>query len=379
VRLALITGEYPPRRGGVADYTANLAAALAEAGHQVTVITSPPRAAPGGTGSVSVALVPAWGLRHLPALWRTLRETRPDTAMFQYVPHLYGRAGVSPGAALVPMVARVAGVTRVVSVLHELHQPWGRSLRTVLSSAVQRLQLVPLLALSHAAVVTNPAYFAAVTRRRVRPAALAEIPVGASIPVQPVTSAERLHARRGLAGRAPTLVGELSVSSVGRRPDDLVAVLEAIGPDARLACLGGLDADIPRATLLRRLLASRGLEQQVNWTGYLAADELSRSLSTLDVYVHTGERGASTRSTALVSALAHGLPVAAYRGPETPSYLRDGESIVLVDRVDGKSLAAAVVRLLDDDELRRRVAAGARLSYVRHLSWMTIAEQVLST
>jgi glycosyltransferase involved in cell wall biosynthesis len=389
MRVMLISGEYPPRGGGVADYTANLARALTEAGNEVSVITPGlderaahsrgEVAAPNGPeGTVLMLAVPGFRLRDLGAVRGAIGRSDPELAVFQYVPQLYGRAGVSPLAALIPLMAQHSAGTRVVTVLHELHVPWGRSVGSLVASAAQRLQLSAILAASHGVVVTNPLYLAALRDRVWRPGALAEIPVGASVPVLPVDEGERSELRRALAGKAGAVVGEVSVSNVYKRPKDLLAVLEAIGPEARLVCVGGLEVDQPAARGLRELLERKGLAPQVTWTGYLPGDQLSRTLSALDVYVHTGDRGASTRSTALVSALAHGLPIAAYQGPETPGYLRDGESIVLAEPFDARSLAAGVVRLLQDEKLRRRVSAGARRVYERHLTWGRIAQQVLA-
>ena len=40
MKIMLISGEYPPRIGGVADYTCHLAQALARLGHHVSVLTT---------------------------------------------------------------------------------------------------------------------------------------------------------------------------------------------------------------------------------------------------------------------------------------------------------------------------------------------------
>jgi glycosyltransferase involved in cell wall biosynthesis len=380
LRVALITGEYPPRPGGVSDYSENLAAALADSGHKVDIVTclKPSQSQTKPVAGVTVAIVPGWRLAQLPGLSRLIHETHPDLLVFQYVPQLYGRGGISPLAALVPLIARLAGARRVVTTLHELHSPWGDSPTSVLASAVQRLQLILIAGASNGLIVTNPLYLEAVDHRRLRASRLAEIPVGPAVPVARLSTAERQRVRRTLAGDAQSVVGEVSVGNVYKRPQDLVTVVEAIGGEGRLVCLGGLAPDQPRTRSLHQMLDSRGLAHQVTWTGFLSAEELSRSLSALDVYVHTGERGASTRSTALVSAMAHGLPIAAYRGPETPSFLQDGESVLLAESMDGHSLAAGVVRLLQDADLRRRMGAGARRAYERHMTWGQIAERVLA-
>ena len=39
MKIGLVTGEYPPMKGGVGDYTRAIAVSLSERGHSVRVIT----------------------------------------------------------------------------------------------------------------------------------------------------------------------------------------------------------------------------------------------------------------------------------------------------------------------------------------------------
>jgi glycosyltransferase involved in cell wall biosynthesis len=90
-------------------------------------------------------------------------------------------------------------------------------------------------------------------------------------------------------------------------------------------------------------------------------------------------RGASTRSTTLVTALAHGLPVVAYQGPETPDYFKSEEQLLLVRPGDPRRLADAVLRVRDSPTLSARLAAGARNVYERHFTWELIADAIVAS
>jgi glycosyltransferase involved in cell wall biosynthesis len=213
----------------------------------------------------------------------------------------------------------------------------------------------------------------------VRPISLGEVPVGANIPVPSGSATEKSQTRRALAGHAGRVVGELGVANAYRQPEDLIAVVEAILPGGKFVCMGGLGDAEPRAQQIRALVEKRGLAAHVAWTGFLPMHELACALAVVDVYVHSSKRGASTRSTAMVSALAHGLPIVAYRGPETPAYLKHGENIFLVDQGDSSQFGAAVRELLSDADLRRHIGAGARSVYECRMTWAHIADQVLAS
>ncbi|HLC29825.1 MAG TPA: glycosyltransferase, partial [Dehalococcoidia bacterium] len=102
MRVCLISAEYPPLVGGVADHTRHLARSLAAVGVEVAVLTG----RPGASGEMGDAhetrpAVEAEGFRVLAAIssWdfglfgevrRALGCLRPDIAHIQYQTAAYG-------------------------------------------------------------------------------------------------------------------------------------------------------------------------------------------------------------------------------------------------------------------------------------------------
>src|SRR5262249_55884977 len=88
----LVTGEYPPNPGGVSDYTAGLAAALAAAGQAVHVWAPGAARLPGPEPSgVEVHRIARFSPLGLGRLDRELdRFASPRTILIQYVPHAFG-------------------------------------------------------------------------------------------------------------------------------------------------------------------------------------------------------------------------------------------------------------------------------------------------
>ena len=65
-------------------------------------------------------------------------------------------------------------------------------------------------------------------------------------------------------------------------------------------------------------------------------------------------------SIALLEAMAAGLAIVATNSGGSSEILRDGDNAVVVARNDERALADALVRLVCDDALRRRIADGGR-------------------
>ena len=96
-------------------------------------------------------------------------------------------------------------------------------------------------------------------------------------------------------------------------------------------------------------------------TGHLPAVEVSAALHAADVAAFPFTAGATTKSGALLSAFAHGLPTLVTAADPPDPELVDGATVVVADRVrDADALVGPLARLLDDPALRpawRRAAA----------------------
>jgi glycosyltransferase involved in cell wall biosynthesis len=370
--MLFISSEYPPDIGGVADYTYHLTQAFAGRGHEAPVLTSADGGASAGEQHRDAR---SWRVSGATAMARAARALRPDVVNFQYVPQMYGRAGIAPGAALLPLALRRAGDAQVTCTMHEIASPFGMPPKRLAAALAHRMQARLMVSACDRIIVTNPAY-----ARRLRgwtraPHKVWEIPVGASILPASASADDRAALRASLGAGSAALIGESSPLAVGKRPDDLLRLAKSLGPRARLVMLGGLPADAgQKASFICRAEAS-GVADRIIWTGPLSATDLSRHLSALDVYVHTHGAGASSRSTTLVSALAHGLPIVAYDGAETGASLAGG-GVALVSNGDTVAFASAVATLLDSPGDRARSGALARELHARNFAWDVIARRL---
>ena len=142
VHWAILTGEYPPQTGGVADYTRQVALALAAAGDRVDVF-----APPGDTRTeidnpgINVHRLPDhFGPHGLAALDRTLGRIKADRLLIQYVPHAYGWKAMNlPFAIWVATSACTRPRTCTWVMFHEVAFPFHwRPLTHALLSVVTR-------------------------------------------------------------------------------------------------------------------------------------------------------------------------------------------------------------------------------------------------
>jgi glycosyltransferase involved in cell wall biosynthesis len=166
-----------------------------------------------------------------------------------------------------------------------------------------------------------------------------------------------LRAQLGLETGAP-VIGVVARVQRHRRFDLLLAamkLLAATHPEARLLVLGrGTHLDEVAVRPAREL----GIADRVVFAGHhkRAYPEILRTMDFLCFLVP----GSDGSCRAVLEAAACGVPAVASRRGALPEIVADGESGLLVDE-DADALSLHWRRLLDDEQERRRLGAGALL------------------
>lgn len=121
---------------------------------------------------------------------------------------------------------------------------------------------------------------------------------------------------------------------------------------------------------LKQIIAERGLSAHVSMMGFV--DNLSEILGCLDLLLHPADM--EGLGVALLQAAAARVPIIASRAGGMPEVVRDGENGLLIAPGDVPGLAAAMNRLLDDADLRRRAGEAGRALILREFSTDAMCE-----
>lgn len=373
----LVTGEYPPARGGVGDFTAALATGLVLEGRQAQVWTAAEGDRDDGPVRVhGVGGFEAAGLARLDAGLDAFPS--PRTLLIQYVPRAFGRRGMN--VAFCRWALRRARLGDDVRVLfHEPFFPFvlRRPQRNLLS-VVNRGMAAILLRAASRAYVSTPGWEPLLrpwAPRRLGP--MAWVPIPSTIPV--VDDPEgvavlRARLREGEARRP--VVGHFGTYGALVAPLLEPALLAVLAPPSRTVAL--LLGDGGPGFAARLMEVDPSLRGRIVAPGWLPPAQASVHLQACDVAVQPYPDGASARRTTLMAALAHSVPTVTTLGRYTEPLWRDGPLPLVPAAADGSSLAAAVLDLLDDDARRRRVGAEGRAFYERHFSLQRALDVLLS-
>ncbi len=369
LRICLVSKEYPPSgSGGIANYVHLLAHGLVEAGHEVSVI-----AGPADYGSMTpsdsnapqapelyrvenrrLALPPpirrkARGIwRQLERSWavdRKIARLERTQGPFDVVemPN-WGAEGLCyslhPRA---PLVIRLSTPLAQVSLLKD-----GRSDRLGLRLACF-LEALP--ARRAAYIIANSRFIAQYCTElyRIPSAELEVISQGIPVPISPPVERQ-------------TKVGTVTVLYVGRleKRKGIDRLLHAIprvireAPCCRFVIVGDDIGEAPQGMSYRdyfESFASPAAHAATTFLGYVEESELSQLYADCDVFVAPS----LSESFGLIylEAMARAKPVVAFHTGGVPEVVAHNRNGILVELNNVSELAGAIIRLSEDQELRR--------------------------
>jgi glycosyltransferase involved in cell wall biosynthesis len=174
-------------------------------------------------------------------------------------------------------------------------------------------------------------------------------------------------------------------------------------PEARLHIVGGIGSappeflvglsDEPQVTDLRRFYetgsnggkdpylvhleraAGPELGKRIILEGRVDHDQTSAAYARASVLVNPSL--SESFGMSLVEAMMHGVPVVASRIGGMPYIVKDGETGLLVDADNPKTLATAICHLLGDESRARRMGEAGRKRALEHFTWDRTADTLL--
>jgi phosphatidylinositol alpha-mannosyltransferase len=144
-------------------------------------------------------------------------------------------------------------------------------------------------------------------------------------------------------------------------------------PEARLLVVGAY-SDEDKAPFVR--YARQHKLHGIVFAGYASREELPRYYRSCDVFV-APSTGFESFGIVLLEAMAAGKPIVASDIAGYRCVLKDGREGLFVPPEDERALATAIIRLLKDSDLRRRMGEAGREKADEH-AWPQVAERILT-
>jgi glycosyltransferase involved in cell wall biosynthesis len=299
------------------------------------------------------------------ALRRRARGWRGAWVLVQYTALAWSARGFPLRFPRVLKTLKATGV-RVGVVFHDIEPFSGKRLIDGMRRRAQLHVMRKALRLSDAAVFTVPMENISWIKRQAGKGCF--IPVGANLPASGAAT----------SGKGISTGGKLSVAVFGVTGGpsgiwEIENIVEAVRFAAsrvgnlRLIVLGR-NAQSAEAELRRRF---RDTSVELHVLGVLPGEGVVRTLSVSDVLLFV--RGPiSTRRSSAIAGIACGLPVIAFKGPETAAPITEA-GLALFSPQKKDDLKDVLLRVLEDEHYRASLAQRSWLAQREYFSWRAIA------
>ena len=381
-RRRVVFVEFAPS-GGLFQFTAQLAAALADRGNEVHLFTGPhPEIVPASPGLTVHPVLPTWhpGDRTVRAAWlrkarRGMRagqlglawivllghlvRLRPDFVLWSTMRFSIDAIGVQTVSRLLPQakVGMIAHEPRPMSAADTTSFKRGRVLEPSLAAAWRRMGVAFVLGTGAEALL----------RASWQPTCpVVVIPHGDESAVRgerPVPPVDRTAPIALFFGTWSAYKG-IDVLL------DAWADVRRQLPEARLV-LAGAVAGVDLAELLEKAAEVGGVDAR---PGYVALDDIPELFGSARVVVVPYKRASQSGVAHL--AYAFDRPVVASRVGDIPSAVHDGETGLTVPPDDATALAKAMLELLTDADRAARLGSAGAAWLAAESSWPAVAARV---
>lgn len=366
--VAFVTAYYPPHMGGVENYVARVAGALAQVEDlEPVVITTRDsgwRTTVDVEGGVQVVRLRAWlkvSNSPISPLWpvqvrRWLRKTGAQVVNAH-----------APVPGLADVAVAVSGRRRTVLTYHAGTMRKGVPGTAIADRVIARYEKHVLPRLFKAVDVPVP----------VGPSSLAAAVPGAVL-ITPGVDIERFTPGPPASTRPRDIVyvGRMDKTSAWKGVDVLLRAFALLGdlPEVRLRLVGFGDA-LPGYLELAREL---GVADRVEAVGALGGNALVEAMQQAAVMVLASTTDAECAGTVLMEGMACATPIVASDVGSLAYVVRDGVAGTIVEPSNPEALAKACRTVLGDGELADRMGAAGRERAVGEFAWPLLIERYIS-
>jgi len=357
LKWQIITGEYPPHSGGVADYTYRLAKALAEQSEEVHIwAPMPPSSEVPTLKHVEVHCLPnGFGLKWLLALHRGLAAfPNQQPLLVQFVPHMYGWKAMN-----IAFCFWLAGLRRrnVSVMFHEVAFPFrkGQSWKHTMLAIAHRLMAWIILRRAQRSFTSIEPYRDLLTRIAPK-ASIQLLRLFSNVTFdRPSDTTGHAHVSASRLERVVGIFSSFGVETWNLLEDTLPDLLE--NSTVNVVLIG------PGSSFIEHFCRKFAcFKERMSTTGRISALQAGSHLQACDVLLQLYPDGASGARGTLVAAMASGVPVVTTSGILTESLFRASGALAFAE-AEPRAIRRVVKELLANPAAARRLGAAGRRLY----------------
>ncbi|MBI9016707.1 MAG: glycosyltransferase [Phycisphaerae bacterium] len=316
LKLLIVSGTFPNIQCGISKHVEIVANSLADQ-FDLHVLTSADDCV-----DTSIAknytvhpIIKSWKLLSAPAIRKAIIKLNPDIVNIQNPTAKYCGIGSFLMSVVAPSLKHKCPHIRIVVMQHDI----------AVGRAILRWRYKPLFKAADAITVSNQRDRQAIFNLGIAEEKVLITPMTSHFDIVPADKQMKRQARDILTIDNDALcISYFGFVHPGRNIDLLLkaaSIIKNQGRKIKIIIIGGSSkgAELYYAKC-QNLADELGIKDDVIWTGYATAQQISDGLAASDLFVSLPSRGADMRNTSILTAILACLPIITL---ENPKYLRD--------------------------------------------------------
>lgn len=378
--LDIIAGEYPPRAGGVSDYTQEVARGLAMKGELIRVWQEGIETEPitDSAGVIQHRYAGDFTGAGLHRLGHELdRIPGQRRLLIQYVPHAFGCRGMNTQFANWVRTRAETCKDDVRIMFHEVAYPWVKwPLKHNLIAAVNRWMAYTMIRNASKLYVSTTAWTDHLVRLGARRDLIELLAIPSNIPTSDDNDRIRQVRSSLLQPGIEFVIGHFG--TYGRWvTQSLRPILEKLlqqQPNVHVLLLGGGSLEF-RADLINE---HPSLAARVTATGRIGSVDVASHIRACDVMLQPFPDGANTRRTSLMACLINSVATVSNIGHNTEPIWKETGAVALAPSITPDLVVEHIATLLEREGLRSELAKYGNDAYNLHFQLSRTIEKLMA-
>jgi len=376
LKIYMISGDYPPCKGGLADYTKCLIDELEEksAKNKIFLITTTLKQDIISKKNKNILEeVKQWNLLGMIKTIRILKKHKPDIIHIQYPTAQYKK---NIAINFLPLFLKLFTSVPVILTLHEFSN----------KSIFGKLRIMPMILFSDKITIVSEEYKSAILKlsgcfKKYLQKKMIYIPIGPNIFLKKdITKNDIRETRESMGAKNEDII--LCFFGAIRINKGVIFLLESFKHLVNNGCKNikllfiGRNDDILFAEM-KSFIKKNKLEKIVSFTGFCTEEKISKYLMASDICAIPLKNGLTTKRGSFFAPLFHKLPIITTYSNFMPEGLVNYKNVVLIKYGDKNGFQRAILELAENKNLRDKLSKNIP-ELLEHFSWDTIANQTIN-
>ncbi len=325
----IISPKYRPFNDGLSDHTYYLLKELrlAHPERKIGLVTSD------NTQIIKYAardpyiypIMKEWDGFELIPLFRLIKKLKPQILLIQYVPQMYGRAGINYFFPLLILFIRLFYRTKIHLIAHELNHPFEKDLKTGLIFFFHMRSLFYLCLSSHKILTTTDNFVRIISKLPFCKNKTNRLSVGSNIPILNNTTVIGNEINIVIFGslhpsRNPKAVFKSIANYLEKNPNSKI----------RFHIIGPVKSEILSIFHFQNINLNRHLIEKFVFHGKLEEKEVAKVFSSCHFSLNYFVDGITSRRGSAIAAIGHKLPIITNHNERSDSLFNNRKCVLIV-------------------------------------------------